>query len=362
MTFHSERTGPWAQLTLRSWNALGALFARGDVGFAEAYLDESWDTSDLSALLTLAASNRTVLDSAIYGTWWGVLLYRFRRLSRANTRAGARRNISAHYDLGNNFYAAWLDSTMTYSSALFEGQPDRGLHDAQLAKYERVLRQIGAAPGEKILELGSGWGGFAEYAARTRGCHVHGISLSAEQLNYSSKRARELDLANQCSFSRTDYRDVSGQFDHVVSIEMFEAVGERYWPDFFRAVKRCLAPRGKALIQTITIDDALFERYRDGTDFIQQYVFPGGMLASKGEFLRHARQAGLKAQNPFCFGQDYAESLRRWLSRYADAAPALRELGFDARFERLWRFYLAYSIAGFATGNTDVVQFELTHA
>jgi cyclopropane-fatty-acyl-phospholipid synthase len=298
----------------------------------------------------------------LYGSWTGRLFYRLRHLLRANTRAGARKNIHAHYDLGNAFYRSWLDETMTYSSALFAGCPEATLAQAQSAKYERILSVLGVRSGDTVLEIGCGWGGFAEHAARTRGCHVRGITLSSEQLAYARERIRAAGLSGLVELSLTDYRDIGGRYDHVVSIEMFEAVGERYWPDYFGAVRARLKPGGRALVQTITIADELFEQYRRGTDFIQQYVFPGGMLPSLSALRAQAGQAGLAVGECMAFGKDYAETLKRWRQRYLCVAAALRPLGFDARFERLWQFYLAYCEAGFRAGSTDVVQVELIRA
>lgn len=358
-SFTGAIPGPDAILQIHDWSVFDAIIKSGDVGFAETYLAHRWQTPDLYALLLLAASNRQVLERALYGKWWGGLFNRLRHLWRANTREGAKRNIHAHYDLGNRFYAAWLDSTMTYSAALFEGESDRGLDEAQIAKYERILARLGVARGASILEIGCGWGGFAEYAARTRGCNVRGITLSQEQLFYARERIASVGLAKNVELSLTDYRDVTGHFDHIVSIEMFEAVGERFWPDYFQTLRSRLNPGGSALVQTITIADELFDRYRLSTDFIQQYIFPGGMLPSPQVFHRLARQAGLRVSDEYAFGLDYAETLRRWRQRYARVAAGLRELGFDEKFERLWNFYLAYCEAGFRLASTDVVQFEL---
>lgn len=361
-SFTGELPGPDAVLEIRDWGVFDAVMRSGDVGFAETYLDDRWQTPDLYSLLLLAASNRRVLELALYGKWWGGLIYRLRHLLRANTREGARRNIHAHYDLGNDFYRAWLDPTMTYSAALFEGDADRSLEQAQIAKYERILRRLDVRRGASILELGCGWGGFAEYAVRTRGCRVRGITLSNEQLLFARQRVEGTDLAQSMEFSLTDYRDVGGSFDHVVSIEMFEAVGERYWPGYFESIRERLKPHGSALVQTITIADELFARYRLSTDFIQQYIFPGGMLPGPAVFRKLARKARLQVTDEHAFGPDYAETLRRWRNRYATVRHNLRSSGFDERFERLWNFYLAYCEAGFRLATTDVFQFELRRA
>jgi cyclopropane-fatty-acyl-phospholipid synthase len=300
------------------------------------------------------------VEKAIYGHWWGQMLYRLRHFLRANTRTGSRRNIEAHYDLGNAFYRLWLDDSMTYSSALLADGPDRPLAVAQTAKYERVLERLGARPGDSILEIGCGWGGFAAHAAASRRCSVHGITLSHEQLDWARSRARREGLEDCARFELRDYRDTTGTYDHVVSLEMYEAVGERYWPAYFRTIRDRLKPGGKAVIQAITIDDQLFDRYRRGTDFIQQYVFPGGMLASPQVLRREVERAGLGINDAFGFGSDYAETLRRWRIRFNKVIPEVRALGFDERFVRLWNFYLAYCEAGFRARSTDVFQVELS--
>jgi cyclopropane-fatty-acyl-phospholipid synthase len=361
-SFSGTLPGPDAVLKIHDWTVFDAVIKSGDVGFAEAYLGNRWQTPDLYSLLLLAAANRRVLDQALYGKWWGGLAYRLRHLLRANTREGARKNIHAHYDLGNEFYGAWLDSTMTYSAALFEGDAERSLEQAQIAKYERILRRLDVGRNASILEIGCGWGGFAEYAARTRGCRVLGVTLSNEQLGFARERIESAGLAGAVQLALTDYRDVGGRFDHVVSIEMFEAVGERYWPGYFKTLHDRLNPRGSALVQTITIAEELFARYRLSTDFIQQYIFPGGMLPSPRVFRGLAEQARLKVTDEYAFGVDYAETLRRWRQRYSRAGRLLRDFGFDARFERLWNFYLAYCEVGFRLASTDVIQFELRHA
>jgi cyclopropane-fatty-acyl-phospholipid synthase len=362
LSFPGELAGPDAQIQLADWSPVGDVMRAGDVGFAEGYIDGRWDTPDLAALLHLCAINRGALNRALYGSWLGRLYYRLRHLRRANTREGAKRNIHAHYDLGNDFYGSWLDRSMTYSSALFHGRPGITLEEAQLAKYERILSALGVRRTDTVLEIGCGWGGFAEYAARTRGCRVRGITLSAAQLEYGQKRLFEAGLSDLVELSLTDYRDVTESFDYVVSIEMFEAVGERFWPAYFQVVRDRLKRGGRAMIQTITIAEELFGDYRRGTDFIQQYVFPGGMLPSAAAFRRQVRQAGLETVEQLSFGGDYAETLRHWRQRYGQVAASMRAQGFDARFERLWNFYLAYCEAGFRAGSTDVMQAELRRA
>jgi cyclopropane-fatty-acyl-phospholipid synthase len=341
----------------------GDILRGGDIGFAEAFLTGRWITPDLTAVLTVAALNHAAFEQAIYGRWWVKLLYRLRHLIRSNTRSGSRRNIHAHYDLGNDFYQRWLDRSMTYSSGLFAGDLSRSLEDAQLAKYDRVLRLVNPKPGERILEIGCGWGGFSEYAARTRGCQVYAVTLSRRQLEYARERVRRASLAEKVTFEFRDYRDIQGQFDHVVSIEMYEAVGQRFWPLYFRTIRERLAPGGKAVVQGIAIADHLFARYRRGTDFIQQYIFPGGMLASPSVLRAQVVRAGLAIQSVHAFGLDYAETLKRWNLGFNQAWGEIQRMnGFDARFKRLWHFYLSYCEAGFRAGTTDVLQLELTHA
>ncbi|MGA8052420.1 MAG: cyclopropane-fatty-acyl-phospholipid synthase family protein [Burkholderiales bacterium] len=352
--------GLCASIDIRDWNAFRAILASGDVGFGEAYLSGQWNTPDLGALLTLVATNRAALENAVYGSTLGRLTYVVRHWLNANTRRGSRRNIAAHYDLGNDFYRLWLDASMTYSSGLFAGDLSRTLPDAQRAKYRRILGRLGPKRGDHILEIGCGWGGFAEVAACEFGCRVTGLTLSREQRAYAQARMRAAGVGDRVAIELVDYRDVSGHFDHVVSIEMFEAVGERFWPAYFGTIGRVLRPKGRAVIQAITIDDVLFARYRRGTDFIQQFVFPGGMLASPSRFAAEAKAAGVAIIDAFAFGMDYAETLRRWRQLFVSHLPKVRSLGYDERFVRLWEFYLAYCEAGFTSRCTDVYQFELS--
>ncbi|MCX7211820.1 MAG: cyclopropane-fatty-acyl-phospholipid synthase [Burkholderiales bacterium] len=349
---------PHASIRLANWKVFGASLSRGDIGFAESWISGDWQTDSLPALLKLLLANRDVIDRAIYGHWWGQALYRIKHLLNRNSKAGSRRNIHAHYDLGNPFYAVWLDPSMTYSSALFGNEPARSLQDAQTAKYRRILDQLALPPGARVLEIGCGWGGFAELAARD-GLHVTGLTLSTEQHAWATRRLADAGLADQARFLLQDYRDEKEQFDAIVSIEMFEAVGERYWPSYFETLRRCLRPGGRAVVQTITIDDTLFERYRRGTDFIQQYIFPGGMLPSPEVFSQQARAAGLAVDDAFGFGLDYARTLAIWRDSFLEALPQITAQGFDTRFARTWEFYLAYCEAGFAQRSTDVVQFTL---
>ena len=352
-----------AVLEVGDWSVFDAILERGDIGFAEAWIDGDWHSPDLAALLTLLANNRQVLERAVYGRWWGLLKARLRHLFNANTRAGSRRNIMAHYDLGNDFYRQWLDPTMSYSSALYASAAPRALASAQLAKYRRILQRLDSRPGQCVLEIGCGWGAFAETAAREAGLEVVGLTLSPAQRQFARERMQFAGLDRQVTIALQDYRELAGeQFDHIVSIEMFEAVGERWWPTYFRTLERLLAPGGRAVVQTITIRDDLFARYRRGTDFVQQHVFPGGMLPSSAAFFEQAVKAGLAVRDVFAFGRDYARTLAEWSASFEQHWPAIEAQGFDERFRRLWRFYLAYCQAGFNSGCTDVVQFELAHA
>jgi cyclopropane-fatty-acyl-phospholipid synthase len=345
-------------LTLRDWKLCGDVLTGGDVAFAEAFMDDRWETSDLTALLTLIALNQRALEVAFYGRWWRQLVFRAKHLLRSNTKRRARRNVVAHYDLGNDFYGLWLDSTMSYSSALFGSDLSGSLASAQEAKYERTLHQLAPKEGAHLLEIGCGWGGFAECAARA-GCRVTAVSLSDAQTAYARERVAATGLQSNVEFCIKDYRDVAGQFDGIVSIEMFEAVGERYWPAYFRAVREALKPGARACVQTITIANDRFEQYRQTSDFIQQYIFPGGMLASPEVFEMHVEAEGLEVDDVHRFGQDYAETLKRWLAAFDANVDKVRAQGFDHRFIRCWRFYLAYCAAGFASETTDVAQYTL---
>lgn len=352
-----------ATLEVADWSMFERILERGDVGFAEAWIDGDWHSPDLAGLLTLLANNRQGLSQAVYGHWWGLLTARLRHWLNANTRAGSRRNIMAHYDLGNDFYRQWLDPTMSYSSALYASDAPCSMAAAQLAKYRRILQRLNSRPGQSVLEIGCGWGAFAEMAAREADLEVVGLTLSPAQLQIARQRIQLAGLEQQVTLELRDYRDLAGeQFDHIVSIEMLEAVGERWWPTYFATLQRLLAPGGRAMVQSITIRDDLFARYRRGTDFVQQHIFPGGMLPSPSIIFQHAANAGLVVRDAFAFGRDYARTLAEWSSNFERHWPAIEAQGFDERFRRLWRFYLAYCQAGFNSGCTDVLQFELAHA
>ncbi|PIF75723.1 cyclopropane-fatty-acyl-phospholipid synthase [Variovorax sp. 54] len=343
-------------LTLRNWEPCRAALRSGDIGFAESYIAGDWGTPNLVELMQVVIANRRALEDVVYGHWLGRLAYRLRHRLNRNSRTGSARNIHAHYDLGNAFYAAWLDETMNYSAAWFEGDLARPLPEAQRAKVARALDRAGVKAGDRVLEIGCGWGALAEMAAREFGASVTGVTLSTEQLAYARERTAGLpvDLRLQ------DYRDISdAPFDAICSIEMVEAVGRDYWPAYFQAVHRLLKPGGRACVQTIVIDDRLFERYIGATDFIQQYIFPGGCLPCPREFRRAAEAAGLEVVNEFAFGADYAETLRRWRERFLAQRATVLQQGFDERFSRIWEFYLAYCEAAFLQQSTDVVQYTL---
>jgi cyclopropane-fatty-acyl-phospholipid synthase len=353
--------GAAAEIEVRDWRAFSRILVSGDIGFAEGWIDGDWTSADPAALLCLLGRNRAALDGAIYGSWIGRTAHGLLHALRANTRRGARRNIAAHYDLGNDFYRLWLDPGMTYSSALFEGDATRSLGEAQTAKLERILQRLAVPAGSHVLEIGCGWGSFAEHAAQ-RGLRVSGITLSREQLAYARARIARAGLGHHVRLELRDYRDLHARYDAVVSIEMLEAVGERWWPTYFDRLAACLPRGGRALVQSIVIDEALFARYRRSSDFFREHIFPGGMLPTVPRVHAEAARAGLEVVETQTFGVDYARTLARWRERFVAAQPRLRALGFDARFERMWLFYLAYCEAGFLAGSTDVAQFLLRRA
>ena len=347
-------SGPEAELHLRDWSTASAIAARGDIGFGEAYMSGLWDTPDVEAVATLALTNLPALGNAARPrTMERLRMGLIDRVLRANSRRGAARNIRAHYDVGNEFYQLWLDPSMTYSSGLY-APGDDDLGRAQSRKYARMLDQTGGA--ERILEIGCGWGGFAEHAAEA-GRQVTGITISPSQKGYADAR-----LDGRAEIRLQDYRDTQGRYDGIVSIEMVEAVGLRYWPTYFATLRDRLAPGGRASLQAITVPDAHMPTYKKRTDFIRHYTFPGGMLLSDAAIAEQARRVGLKVQSSFAFGQDYARTCRDWAARLEAAAPRIRGLGHDEAFLRSWRYYLGICAASFATGRTDVVQAELTHA
>lgn len=352
--------GEQVSITLRNWNVCSQALKSGDIGFAETYIAGDWTTSDLPKLLRLFIANRKAMDAVIYGTWAGRLLYRLKHLLNRNTKTNSRKNIHAHYDLGNAFYRLWLDETMNYSSALFEGDASRDMREAQHAKVRRALRMAGVQPGHRVLEIGCGWGALAEKATVEFDAHITGVTLSTEQLAYAQDRMAQAGVADRSDLRLQDYRDIADEpFDAICSIEMVEAVGKEYWPTYFQTVARLLKPGGRACIQSIVIQDAHFERYLKSTDFIQQYIFPGGCLPSPSAFREEAQAAGLKVVDELAFGKDYAETCRRWRHDFLNRRDEVLNQGFDERFLRIWEFYLAYCEAGFDSGDIDVVQYTL---
>jgi cyclopropane-fatty-acyl-phospholipid synthase len=364
----SNGTGPNAAIRLHDWPVFQRTLRSGDIGFAEAFIDGQWSSPDVVALMRLLIANREHMEDVVYGSWWGALLHRVRHLLNRNSRRGSKKNISLHYDLGNDFYRLWLDPSMSYSAAWFEGRDPTGadLQQAQHAKVRRALLEAGVQSGSRVLEIGCGWGGLAEVAAREFDAHVTGVTLSTEQLAWARERIERAGLGDRVDLRLQDYRDLPRQhaaapFDAIVSIEMFEAVGQAYWRGYFETLRACLKPGGLACIQSITIRDDLFERYVRSTDFIQQYIFPGGLLPSPSAFEAEARRAGFVVERTLRFGPDYAETLRRWRAAFLQRTPDVSRQGFDTRFLRTWEFYLAYCEAAFDEGNTDVMQFTLRH-
>lgn len=353
-----DGAGPSVDFQIHSYQFANRVLSSGDIGFAEGLMAGEWESNDLSALLTLLASNVERFTRLLEGGPIGKAVHWVRHLSNANTKSGSRRNILAHYDLGNEFYSAWLDASMTYSSARFDAQV-RDLEAGQRAKYKALAEHLELKSTDHVLEIGCGWGGFAEFAAREYGARVTGITISDEQLAYARARMERAGLSAQVEIRRQDYRDVEGQFDKVASIEMFEAVGEKYWPAYFGKIADVLKPGGKAGLQIITIDERLFEKYRKRADFIQRYVFPGGMLASVERLQEETSKVGLVWREVEAFGQSYADTLAEWARRFKAKWTDIRAMGFDERFKQLWLFYLSYCEAGFRTGRTNVVQLEL---
>ncbi len=354
--FEGKQSGPYATITIhQSLRIIRKLSRDGDIGFAEAYMQGDWDTDNLSDFLYWATLNLEALSAHIEANWFVRVFNRFRHLTRHNSERGSRRNISAHYDLGNDFYQLWLDSTMTYSSAIF-AEPTESLEQAQTRKYEQLLTSLNATPGQRILEVGCGWGSFAEHAAK-QGYHVTGVTLSTEQLAWAKKRLHNAGLEDLVDLRLQDYRNIEEQFDHIVSIEMFEAVGETYWPSFFDTLFSRLKPGGRIALQTITIDHKHFDQYRQNVDFIQRYIFPGGMLPSPEVFSQHAQQAGLTIEHTASYGADYERTVRLWHQRFNDVAHQVEALGYDSQFIRMWRYYLSYCEAGFRDGRSSVYQY-----
>ena len=353
-----SKPGPVAEVTINNPDVFARLVREGDLGFCDAYLDGWWTTPDLQAFMDFIHAD----NDDMYDGFPGMALVRAWEKARfwfqSNTKRQALKNISYHYDLGNDFYSLWLDDTMTYSSALFNTSQE-SLEKAQIAKYASMVDQMGVKPGDHVLEIGCGWGGFAEYAAKERGLKVTGLTISKEQLDYANKRIKSKGLSDKVNLKLQDYRDETGVYDGVASIEMFEAVGEKYWPVYFDKIKQCLKPGKQATLQIITIQDARWDVYRKSVDFIQKYIFPGGMLPSPSVLRQEIHRAGLSVQHSIEFGKSYSQTLRRWFEVFNNKWDNISAMGFDDRFRRMWNFYLTSCAATFESGNCDVTQITL---
>ena len=353
-----SKPGPVAEVTINNPDVFARLVREGDLGFCDAYLDGWWTTPDLQAFMDFIHAD----NDDMYDGFPGMALVRAWEKARfwfqSNTKRQALKNISYHYDLGNDFYSLWLDDTMTYSSALFNTSQE-SLEKAQIAKYASMVDQMGVKPGDHVLEIGCGWGGFAEYAAKERGLKVTGLTISKEQLDYANKRIKSKGLGDKVNLKLQDYRDETGVYDGVASIEMFEAVGEKYWPVYFDKIKQCLKPGKQATLQIITIQDARWDVYRKSVDFIQKYIFPGGMLPSPSVLRQEIHRAGLSVQHSIEFGKSYSQTLRRWFEVFNNKWDNISAMGFDDRFRRMWNFYLTSCAATFESGNCDVTQITL---
>jgi cyclopropane-fatty-acyl-phospholipid synthase len=362
LVFEGADDGPRAELRVRHPRTFRRLLSGGELGLVESYLDGDWETPDLTALIALGAANDEVLAATLAGGPWTRLAGRLLHALRLNSKRGSRRNIAAHYDLGNEFYAAWLDPTLTYSAALFTRSGET-LEAAQNSKYRRIAELAGVTAEHHVLEIGCGWGGFCTWAARHIGCRVTAITISRAQHDHTLARIRAAGLEDRVTVLLQDYRDLEGQFDAIVSIEMLEAVGEAFWPTYFRQLHDRLRPGGRAALQVITIADERFESYRRSVDFIQRYIFPGGMLPSPAKLAALSAAAGLETRETARHGADYARTLALWRERFEDAWPRIETMPgarrFDARFRRLWRFYLAYCEAGFQAGRIDLMHLAL---
>lgn len=358
--FKNAEDGPSAIIQVHDYGFIKQAMAGGDVGFADAYIDGLWSTPDLTAVLRFFSANFEAAGKLARGGWIVRSMNMIRHIfTRRNSRQGARKNITAHYDLGNDFYQRWLDPSMTYSSALFES-PNQSLQQGQMNKYREICDRINAGPSSDILEIGCGWGGFAEYAAKHRGSKVTCLTISPSQRDYAAARMQREGLGDRVEIRLEDYRDHKGTYDGVASIEMFEAVGEAYWPSYFAKVFSSLKAGGHAALQIITIDDALFDRYRQRVDFIQQHIFPGGMLISEEVLKQQFAKAGLRHDGVKYFGQDYARTCREWSRAFNENWDEISTFGFDEPFRRLWNFYLSYCEAGFSDGRINVGQFQVT--
>ena len=353
--YRGSESGVHVSLKILDWKFCDELFLKGDIGLGESYINGLWESDNINDLIKFGIDNKQQLERVIKGAFFKIIFYRMKHFLNRNSKEGSRKNIHAHYDLGNNFYKLWLDSTMTYSSALFENAT-QDLATAQERKYDNILDQLKLKAGDHILEVGCGWGGFMERAAK-RGVKVTGITISEEQYAFAKNRLKNYE--DLVTIKLVDYRDLTGKFDHIVSIEMFEALGAEYWSTYFNVLHSVLKPNGKVIVQSITINDHDFASYKKGSDFIQQFIFPGGMLPSPHEFKKAASAAGFSQYGSLEFGKDYALTLKVWEEKFNASLDAVKSLGFDEKFIRTWRFYLKYCQGGFEASKISVSQFYL---
>lgn len=356
--YRGKTPGRSGHLIIKDFAGVSKIVASGDIGLAEAYRDGMVDSPDMTSLLLLCIENQNALEAVFRGNFFGMIYYRLRHYFRGNSRKGSKKNIEAHYDLGNNFYKLWLDPTMTYSAAIFKNA-DESLEQAQKNKYQRIIDTIKPKSSDHILEVGCGWGAFATMAAGQTGCKVTCLTLSQEQYQYATDLVKKLGLENQVTIKICDYRDEVGTYDHIVSIEMIEAVGEEYWEQYFNMIETKLRPGGKAMLQSIYIVDDLFDNYRKSTDFIQQYIFPGGMVLAPKVFEKYSVKNNLEIKEFYKFGLDYAQTLNMWRKEFKEKYAQVKHIGFDDAFLKIWDFYYTYCEAGFLSRRIDVAQIVL---
>ncbi|MBP9680270.1 MAG: class I SAM-dependent methyltransferase [Bacteriovorax sp.] len=362
LNFSGSEAGENVRLIIHDWQFCENLFMKGDIGLGESYIQGLWDCDNIDGLIKFGIENSSELGRIIKGSMFKILFYRLKHLLNRNSKKGSAKNIRAHYDLGNDFYKLWLDSSMTYSSGLFKKMDNKTTYneklcEAQENKYENIILQLKLKEGDHVLEVGCGWGGFLEYAAK-KGIKVTGVTISKEQFDYAKNRLSS--YSHLASVQLTDYRDITGIYDHIVSIEMFEALGMEYWKTYFKKLYSLLRPGGQLVIQSITINHNDFSSYRRGTDFIQQYIFPGGMLPSPEIFTALALKQKFMSINQFEFGQDYARTLGIWEENFSQSLESVKKLGFDEKFIRLWTFYLKLCQGSFAAKKISVYQFCLS--
>tara|TARA_B100000886_G_C20399334_1_gene481848 strand:+ start:103 stop:1284 length:1182 start_codon:yes stop_codon:yes gene_type:complete len=351
-----SKKGPAAKIIIKSEKCIDDFFLKGDLGWAESYIEGNWDTPDLTDFLEWGALNFHEFTRFMRGRWFVILYLRLRHMLNRNSKSGSKKNISFHYDLGNNFYKQWLDKSMTYSSAIFKNK-NQDLYPAQINKYEELSKLCEIKRGSRVLEVGCGWGGFSEFLAKKFNANVTAITISREQFESVNQKIQKENLHGLVDVRLSDYRDIKEKFDHVVSIEMFEAVGEKYWLTFFNTLKQNLSHNGTIGLQTITIEDNFFKSYKRFPDFIQTYIFPGGMLPSVEEIKKITRVTGLRIDKEKMFGEHYARTISYWKIAFDNSWNNIRTFGFDSTFKRLWKYYLSYCEGGFRSGNINVGQF-----